>query len=315
VAELVVDGIDPLKAARISGRTVAIIQVARDRNYDQLMAGSLPPILTAHLFEELDHRLLELLESISPDEWRRPTVVPSWNVKQIAAHLLDTALRRLSLGRDHEQAAPVIVDSDREIADLVNGLNAKGVETYGRLSPPVLISLTRVVVSELHEYLKTLDPMAPATIGVSWAGERQSLNWFDVARELTERWHHQQQIRMALGRPGILTPRLYGPVVDCFMRGLPHAYRSVTAAEGDVAAVEVTGAAGGVWHVVRDDARWCLTADPDRRRVVSRTTIPEEIAWQLFTKALSPEAAHDRVTITGDPRIGVAALRMVAIVA
>jgi uncharacterized protein (TIGR03083 family) len=279
------------------------------------MADSLPPILTAHLFEELDARLLELLESISPEEWRRSTIVPSWTVKQIAAHLLDTALRRLSFGRDREQMAPAVVRSDRDIADLVNGLNAKGVDTYGRLSPRVLISLTRAAVSELHGYFKTLDPMAPAAIGVSWAGEQQSLNWFDVARELTERWHHQQQIRLALGRPGILTPRLYGPVVDCFMRGLPHAYRSVTAARGDVATVEVTGDAGGTWHVVRDDDRWRLTAAPDPQRVVSRTTIPEEIAWQLFTKALSPEAARDRVAMTGDHRIGSTALRMVAIVA
>jgi uncharacterized protein (TIGR03083 family) len=279
------------------------------------MNDSLPPVFTAHLFRELDGRLLELLESISPDEWKRPTVVPSWNVKQIAAHLLDTALRRLSFARDRERMEPVVIRSERDIADLVNGLNAEGVVTYGRLSPPVLISLTRVVVHELHDYLEMLDPMAPATFGVTWAGEQQSLNWFDIARELTERWHHQQQIRLALGRPGILTPRLYGPVVDTFMRGLPHAYHSVSAAPGDVAAVEVTGDGGGTWHIVHEDDRWRLTASPERQRIVSRTTIPGEIAWQLFTKALSPEEARDRVAVVGDTRIGGAALRMLAIVA
>src|SRR5688572_32295034 len=44
---------------------------------------------------------------------------------------------------------------------------------------------------------------------------------FDTAREFTERWHHQQQIRLATNRPGIMTRELYYPVLDCFMRALP----------------------------------------------------------------------------------------------
>jgi hypothetical protein len=52
------------------------------------------------------------------------------------------------------------------------------------------------------------------------AGEARSLNWFDTARELTERWHHQEQIRFATNLPGIMTRDLYHPVLDCFLRGL-----------------------------------------------------------------------------------------------
>jgi hypothetical protein len=110
----------------------------------------------------------------------------------------------------------------------VNRLNAEGVAYYARLSPDVLIALMEVASRESAAYLQSLDPLGPAAFGVSWAGEDTSANWFDVARELTERWHHQQQIREATGRPGIMTPRLYGPVLDCFMRGLPHAYRAST---------------------------------------------------------------------------------------
>jgi len=59
---------------------------------------------------------------------------------------------------------------------------------------------------------------------VSWAGEEESANWFDTAREFTERWHHQQQIRLAVNKPGIVTREFYFPVLDCFMRALPYAY-------------------------------------------------------------------------------------------
>jgi uncharacterized protein (TIGR03083 family) len=272
------------------------------------------PIHTAHLFPELDGMLLELLESIAPDDWRLPTVVPGWNVKQVAAHLLDTALRRLSLGRDRESVPGVVIRNDGDVAALVNRLNAEGVEVYGRLSPRVLMSLMREAARELAEYLSTLDPMAPAAIGVSWAGEQRSLSWFDVARELTERWHHQQQIRLAVDRPGILTARLYAPVLDCFMRGLPHAYRETPAATGDVVRVRVSGECGGEWSIQRQTHAWLLVDSPAAERIVSTVTIPQEIAWRIFTKGISPEQARPRVAIAGDERLGSRVLHMRSIV-
>jgi uncharacterized protein (TIGR03083 family) len=275
-----------------------------------------PPILTAHLFPELDGCLLDLLESLGPDDWSRRTVVPAWNVQQIAAHLLDTASRRLSFGRDGAVRAPApAITSDRDVAPFVNTLNARGVETYGALSPQVLVAFMHVVVRDLHAYLATLDPFATAAFGVSWAGERRSLNWFDVAREFTERWHHQQQIRLAVARPGILTRRLYHPVLDCFLRGLPYAFRSIAAPIGSIVTVEVSGDCGGVWSLRRNGHEWALTADPDPAAGVARVTIPQEIAWQIFTKAMPFEHARPQVTIAGDERLGAGVLGLVAIVA
>jgi uncharacterized protein (TIGR03083 family) len=272
------------------------------------------PILTAHLFAELDARLLELYRSLNVEEWNRASVVPRWTVKDIAGHLLDTALRRLSMGRDGCRPIGRPIASDRDLVDLVNDLNARGVEVYGRLSPRVLIALTEVAVRELSDYLTSLDPMASAAIGVSWAGERQSLNWFDVARELTERWHHQQQIRLAVDRPGIMTRRLYHPVLDTFMRGLPHALRSVEAPDGAVARVEVTGACGGVWHVLRRTNGWTLGTDGNDREAVATVSLPQEIAWRVFTKGIAAEDARALAALEGDERIGRAVLGLVAIV-
>jgi uncharacterized protein (TIGR03083 family) len=277
--------------------------------------SALPPILTAHLFEELDHRLIELLESLTPSEWQQSTIVPAWNVKQIAAHLLDTALRRLSLDRDGELASQPPINSARELADLVNALNARGVELYGRLSPRVLVALMRVATRELGEHFRSLDPNAPACFSVSWAGEARSANWFDIAREFTERWHHQQQIRLALSRPGIMTPRLYGPVLECFMRALPYTYRDVPAEPGTVAHVRVDGASGGDWFLTRERERWSLTPNADGDQIVSKTAIPEEIAWRIFTKGIDRGSARELVVITGDEYIGSAVLGSIAIVA
>jgi hypothetical protein len=70
--------------------------------------------------------------------------------------------------------------------------------------------------ADFHE---SLDPFARAIFNVSWAGEETSPNWFDTARELTERWHHQQQIRLATHRPGIMTRELYNPVIGLLCAG------------------------------------------------------------------------------------------------
>src|SRR4051812_23448639 len=58
------------------------------------------PILVAHLFRELHGHLLDLLRSLSPEEWHDPTVCSAWSVKDIASHLLDGNLRRLAIQRD-----------------------------------------------------------------------------------------------------------------------------------------------------------------------------------------------------------------------
>lgn len=274
------------------------------------------PILTAHLFPELDGRLLELLRTLSPEEWERPTIVPRWNVRQVASHLLDTALRRLSFARDApapDRAAPL---SDRELGELVGRLNAQGVEVYGRLSPRVLIMLTEATLPALHAYLASLDPAAAAPFAVSWAGERTSPNWFDVARELTERWHHQQQIRLAVDRPGIMTPRLYGPVLDCFMRALPHAYRGTAAPDGAVVEVTIAGDSGGTWRLQRGPDGWGLLAGAAAGSgpVAARATLPETMAWRVFTRGIDPAEARRQVVLEGDTGLAAGVLGMTAIV-
>ena len=177
------------------------------------------PILCAPLLRRVDARLIDLLRDLRPEEWDLQTLAPGWTVRDVAAHLLDTALRKLSMVRDRCFVEQPNITSQQDVIDLVNRLNREGVAVYRRLSPQVLIGLMESTCHQSANFHESLDPFAPALFNVSWAGESTSLNWFDTARELTERWHHQQQIREATNRPGIMTPDLYHPVLDCFLRG------------------------------------------------------------------------------------------------
>lgn len=276
--------------------------------------SEVPPILTAHLFPSLDARLIDLLRSLSSDEWERQTIAPKWKVKDVAAHLLDTQLRRLSLARDRYFSPPPVINNDRDFVEFINRLNAEGVTVYRRLSPAVLIDLMEQSSRQAATYYASLDPHAPAAFSVSWAGESSSLNWFDVARDLTERWHHQQQIRLAVDRDrdAIMTRELYRPVLDTFMRALPHHYRLISASPGTIVTIHVDGHCGGDWHL-RYDEKWLLTTSASGP-IAATVNIPQEIAWRILTKGIPREEALRQVTVSGDEALASHVLSMLSIV-
>jgi uncharacterized protein (TIGR03083 family) len=271
------------------------------------------PILTAHLFSKLDGMLLDLLRPLAAEDWEKQTISPKWKVKDVAAHLLDTSLRGISIGRDGYLPQAPKISSSAELGAYINRLNEEGVTVYRRLSPAVLISLMEVSTKQLAEYHASRDPYAMAPYGVSWAGEEKSANWFDTAREFTERWHHQQQIRFAVNRPGIMTREFYYPVLDCFMRALPFTYRNVPAKPGATVRITVSGECGGTWYLHRASEGWQLTENESGEKV-AEATIPQEIAWRIFTKGIAFESAQSHVKITGDIALGLPVLGMVSIV-
>jgi uncharacterized protein (TIGR03083 family) len=271
------------------------------------------PILCAHLLRKVDGELIPLLRSLTADEWNYQTIAPQWKVRDVTAHLLDTILRKLSLVRDSwfvENANP---RSSREVILLVNRLNQEGVAVYRRLSPAVLIEIMTIACEHFANFHELLDPFAQATFNVSWAGEDTSLNWFDTARELTERWHHQQQIRLATDRPGIMTPELYHPVLDCFLRGLPHAYSRSVVSMGTNILVEVSGECGGVWVLSKEIDAWrFLNRIPEK--IACKVTLPQAIAWRVFTKGIDRDSVRARVEVEGDQDLADTTLGLTAIV-
>src|SRR6266852_9452674 len=273
----------------------------------------LQPIFTANLFPKLEAKLIELLRSLTQQDWEAQTIAPQWKVKDVAAHLLDTQVRKLAAawhGYKPENSKKL---SPEKLVTLIDHLNAEGVRAYSQLSPDELISRMVAASRESAEYHQSLDPFAPAMFSVSWAGEEKSANWFDIARELTERWHHQQQIRIAVDKPGIMTREFYYPVLDCFLRALPYAYRTVPGKPGTLAQFNIAGECGGSWYLFRDGEMWGLVSSAYGEKV-SETTIPQEIAWRIFTTGIAREAAEAQVVVTGDTEIGLHVLGMVSIV-
>lgn len=118
--------------------------------------------------------------------------------------------------------------------------------------------LLELTGSQVSGYYEALDLREEAIFPVDWTGETTSRNWMHLAREYTEKWHHQQQIRDTIGDATILNKQYFTPLIDTFMPALPHTFREVTAEEGVAIKVVVTSDAWRSWWLVKEKDRWKL---------------------------------------------------------
>ena len=268
--------------------------------------------MNLELFPELHRELISLLRSLRRDDWLRPTACRGWTVKDIAGHILDGELRRLSLARDTYIPPGAAVTTYEGTVCLINRLNADWVTAAKRLSPGVVIDLLEWTAPQVWTYFSSLDPDGPAAFAVAWAGESESLNDFDIAREFTEQWHHQQQIRDAVKAFPLTAARWLRPVLETLIRALPHAYRNTAAAEGAAINFVIDGPAGGAWRVQHNGHRWKLL-DQEAVGVLATVRMTDDAAWRLFTKGMDLGTARRNARIEGDVELGAIALGTVAV--
>jgi uncharacterized protein (TIGR03083 family) len=263
----------------------------------------LAPIDTSPLFRPLLGELTGLLRSLSPADWDRPTLAGAWRVRDVAAHLLDGELRRIAVYRDsHFLPLDTPIRSDRDLSRFVNGLNASGVAWAARLSPRMIVDLLEIAGSWGAEVVERLPLDSRAIFAVSWAGETESKNWMDTGREYTEKWHHQMQIRDAVGVDRLLTPRWMEPFLDISARAFPVAFASVAAEIGTIVTFEIHGPTSGAWSVVLDGtACRVVRGKPENPSATVRARADD--AWRLLYNAVKTPGLMDRIEVTGDAEL------------
>jgi uncharacterized protein (TIGR03083 family) len=262
----------------------------------------------------LDQKLIELLKSLTLEDWKKPTLAKLWTVKDIAAHLLDGNLRTLALSQNYIGDPPSDIVSYQHLVDYLNRLNGDWVKAMKRVSPNTLIELLEVTQQSVIDYFHSLDMWAPAPFAVAWAGEFESKNWFHIAREYTERWHHQQQIREAVGKEGIMDKVFFTPLIQTFMMALPYTYRNIRAPEGSVISVRVSEPSDQEWKIAFDHDEWKFSFETPLPPLAT-IEMNGDTAWKLFTKALPGEAAVKKITISGNTELGKPILKMTSVMA
>ena len=270
------------------------------------------PVIAIDLFQETLGQLIGLLSELTEAEWDTATICTGWSVKDVALHLLGVEIGNISFRRDQHNLGRSISDWD-ELVNYINIWNQEWVTVSRRISTPLLIELLADLGQKANDYFRSLNPFE---IGgsVGWAGPEPKPVWLDVAREYTERWHHQQHIRDAIMRPGLREPKYLSPVLETFSWAMPYTFRHVSEPDGTSIALSITGDAGGQWTLLREHAGWGfykgLTMDPD-----AEITMDEDTAWRFFTHGIGKDRARKLITIQGKMNIAEPVFGMVSIIA
>jgi uncharacterized protein (TIGR03083 family) len=264
------------------------------------------------LFPREREAMLDLLRGLDPADWARSTVCPGWDVHDVAGHVLNDYMRRLSGSRDGYGGA--VFANDETLPAYLTRTNDEFVRASRQLSPRLLIELLEHLGPRLDAVWAARDLEAPADLNVSWAAmDLDSPTWLDIGREYTEFWVHQQQVRDAVSLPGATEPDLMAPVLALFARALPYAMRALDRPEGTAVHLEVLGPAGGQWSAAREGGRWRMATPAGEP--AARVSMDQDTFWRLATRGVSVEQARERARVSGDPELTSAMTTLLAVVA
>ena len=224
--------------------------------------------------------LVDLLDGLDPADWARPTEAGHWTVKDVALHVLDDDLGLLSRDRDGDRSG--WLDPPGGLRGLVAALDAKNdawVQAARGLGPRLVVDLLAWAGDQLADHLAAAG--LDGTASAAWASDAPVPRWFDLARELTERWSHQQHLRDAVARPGDHADGLPA-VLGTFVWAYPH--QLPRPGPEDRAVVDLDLRPAGRWHLRAAGGAWHLESGaPPPDDVAATLAAPPLDAWRLLT--------------------------------
>ena len=245
--------------------------------------------------------LIDLLPTLSDDDWSRPTDLPGWSVHDVAAHLahLEAVLAGHDTGRPPTREASQSPSSDYTQA---------GVDARIDRSPAELIEELRQGVEARAEELRDLpDPSAkPDTTpgGVDWTWETLLRN------RAIDIWAHEQDIRRAVERPGSLGSGGAQVTTHSFAAGMPFVLgKRVAPPAGTSVVWRITGDVPlDIGAIIGDDGRAASAVVDDPTATL---TLTNEAFTVLGAGRRTPDQVD--VQVDGDAELGRAVLDAMAL--
>ena len=250
--------------------------------------------------------VVALLRSLQPADWERPTDLPGWDVRAVAAHLAH--LESELAGNPQQQVE--VPDAPHVRGFMGQFTEAGPIARAGWTTEEIVEELESSVATRLAA-LRADPPTDAAAPGPGFAG---AIGWTWqtlLSNRPLDVWVHEQDIRRAVGRPGGLDSPAAAHVVGVFARSLPFVLgKKAGAAPGQSVRVVVTGEQPlDEAAVVGEDgaARAVPSYRRRRRRRWRWTPRPSSIRC---SGRRDPEALD--VTVSGDPDLGARVLTALA---
>ena len=229
-------------------------------------------------------QLLAWLDGLTSDQWLASTAAPGWTVKDLALHLLDDDLGWLSRGRDADRSGLLDTAVHGTFVAALAAKNEAWVRGAHQLSPRVVAGLLEWSGKEMDNFYAEMDLFGEG--GVFWASDSPVPLWFDIAQDLTERWVHQMQMRLAVDQVGDYAAAHLSTVLRTLVWAFPHQYRPAAPA-GTRLLLDL--GAGGTWTLTCNaEGRWDL--DPEApARPDAALYASDDAGWRLLTGAAVPD--------------------------
>ena len=244
-----------------------------------------------------------VLEQVPADAWDRPTDLPGWSVRAVAAH---TAHLEAGLaGAPHDQ---VDIGEPPHVHGMMGVYTEQGVVARAERTPDELITEIRESTTKRHTQLLSEPPTDAGATADGFAG---LLGW-SWERLLRNRpldvWMHEQDVRRAIGQPGGLDSPAAKHTADYLLESLRLVVgKRVAPPAGTVVVVAVDGSEPYAVQV-GDDGR--AVALPE---VPASPTVHLAMSREDFIVAAGGRRAPLHVEITGDQELGAAVLAHLAV--
>ncbi len=240
-----------------------------------------PPVDLRPVFAPQRGRLVAFLSALRDEEWRRPTACTGWDVADLVAHLVGDVLGRVD-GLSGPGGRNPPGRTGESLGDLVDRTNQEWVTACRRFSPHLLVEMLEWAGPKADQRWRQRDFDEPS-LGVSWAGIDPAPLWLDAAREVTEYWVHERQLREAVGHDTDGLPDL-ATMLDVFARGLPFTLGRLEPGETRIR----LEAAGRSWRFHQLDGLWWYSAEVEPGDTV--VAFDGELLWRRWTRQPSTPA-------------------------
>lgn len=205
-------------------------------------------------------RVVDLLTSLRPPDWTKPTECPGWDVRAMAAHLLGMAEMAASI---REQARQV-KSAEKHGGVFIDALTALQVTERADMTPEQIVArYTRVAPKAARGRSRAPGLIRRRTMPQQQRVGDQPESWtigYLVDVILTrDPWMHRIDITRATGAAHVLTADHDGVIVDDVVKEWAQRH-------GQPFTLTLTGPAGGFWTVGEggptrelDAAEFCRT--------------------------------------------------------
>jgi uncharacterized protein (TIGR03083 family) len=211
------------------------------------------------VWHEAAAEVVALLRSLAEDDWDKPTDLPGWDVRAVAAHLAH--LESDLAGNPQEQ---VDVAEAAHIKSFIGQYTEAGPTARADWPTDRIVDELESSVQTRYAALRDDPPADPSALGPGFAA-LAGWSWAELlSNRPLDMWMHDQDIRRAVGRPGGLDSPAAAHVADVFAGSLPYVLaKRAGAGPGTTLVLEVTGAqARTLAAAVGDNGRGVPLPDP-----------------------------------------------------